>query len=238
MFARAGARSLYARAMVRRAVRVTAATAACAAGLGKQAILDSLIAGRSGLRPNHFGRDPLPTWIGAVPDAALLPLPPELAAYECRNNRLAWLAYAQDGFSASVRAARERHGPERVALVIGTSTSSIGASEEAYRELTPEHAIPAHCSFGELTLFLDAEKRETPVWRLLIGQLPPIERLPGLQARLNLLGVHSGHPGVGETGNLEQAIAVYQHGRSDLTPSGEPDDDTRRTADDEYSALA
>lgn len=127
-----------------RAARVTAATAACAAGLGRQAILDSLIANRSGLTRNHFGRDPLPTWIGAVSDAALPPLPRELAAYECRNNRLAWLAVAQDGFLASVRAARERHGPERVALVLGTSTSSIGASEEAYRGLTIERGIPAH----------------------------------------------------------------------------------------------
>jgi hypothetical protein len=101
-----------------------------------------------------------------------------------------------------------------------------------------EHSIPAHCTFGELTLFLDAEKRETLVWRLLIGQLPPVERMPGLQARLNLLGVHSGHPGMGETAHLEQGITTYQHGRNDLTPSGEPDDDTRRTADDEYTALA
>jgi 3-oxoacyl-[acyl-carrier-protein] synthase-1 len=123
---------------------VTAATAACAAGRGRRAILESLIADRSGLTRNHFGRDPLPTWIGAVPDAALPPLPAEFAAYECRNNRLAWLALAQDGFLASVRTARERHGPERVALVLGTSTSSIGATEEAYRELTVEQEIPEH----------------------------------------------------------------------------------------------
>ena len=37
---------------------------------------------------------------------------------------------------------RERHGAHRVALVLGTSTSSIGASEEAYRRLTPDDQYP------------------------------------------------------------------------------------------------
>jgi 3-oxoacyl-[acyl-carrier-protein] synthase-1 len=32
-----------------------------------------------------------------------------------------------------------RHGADRVALVVGTSTASIGATEEAYRELTDGH---------------------------------------------------------------------------------------------------
>ncbi|MFX5839574.1 hypothetical protein ABTE60_19905, partial [Acinetobacter baumannii] len=70
------------------------------------------------------------------------PLPPALAGYECRNNRLAWIALQQDGVLDAVRAAIARHGAERVALVLGTSTASIGASEEAYTRLqdTPEGA--------------------------------------------------------------------------------------------------
>lgn len=101
-----------------------------------------------------------------------------------------------------------------------------------------EHQIPGYCPFGDLTVFLDDAKTETIQWRLLVGQLPPIDRVPGLQARLNLLGVFSGHPGLGEDQHLEQGITSYQFGRNDLQPTGEVDDDTRSSADDEYSSLA
>ncbi|MET1162717.1 MAG: beta-ketoacyl-ACP synthase, partial [Pseudoxanthomonas sp.] len=54
----------------------------------------------------------------------------------CRNNRLAWLALQQDGLPETVAAIRARHGADRVAVVMGTSTSSIGATEEAYTRLS------------------------------------------------------------------------------------------------------
>ena len=127
-----------------RELRVTASTATCAAGVGKVRLLESLIAARTGLTPNDFGAKPLPTWIGRVPGVESAVLPAALAAYECRNNRLAWLGLNQDGFIDATRAARERHGPARVALVLGTSTSSIGATEEAYRSLTPDGRFPEH----------------------------------------------------------------------------------------------
>ncbi|MEO5831652.1 MAG: beta-ketoacyl-ACP synthase, partial [Rhodanobacter sp.] len=41
----------------------------------------------------------------------------------------------QDGFLQQVEAARTRYGAARVALLLGTSTASIGATEEAYRQL-------------------------------------------------------------------------------------------------------
>ena len=50
---------------------------------------------------------------------------------------------AADGFLDAVHAARERYGAARVALVLGTSTSSIGATEEAYRALDADGALPA-----------------------------------------------------------------------------------------------
>src|SRR5690606_23172160 len=64
------------------------------------------------------------------------PLPEALATWECRNNRLAWLALQQDGLREALEAAVSRHGADRVALVVGTSTSSIGASEEGYARAT------------------------------------------------------------------------------------------------------
>jgi 3-oxoacyl-[acyl-carrier-protein] synthase-1 len=115
---------------------VTAFTATCAAGIGNAQLWQALRGSHSGLRANDFGADPLPTWVGRVAGIEDSPLPAEFAAYECRNNRLAWMGAAQDGFLAAVDRARARHGADRVALVLGTSTSSIGATEEAYSRLS------------------------------------------------------------------------------------------------------
>lgn len=121
---------------------ITAFTATCAAGSGRAGLLRSLEHENSGLRPNDFGREALATWIGRVAGVEDAPLPREFSAYECRNNRLAWLGLQRDGFFEAVAAARLRYGAERVALVLGTSTSSIGATEEAYTRLTPAGEFP------------------------------------------------------------------------------------------------
>ena len=85
--------------------------------------------------PNDFGAHPLPCWIGRVSGLDEQPLPEPWAAWESRNHRLAWLALEQDGFGEQARAAVNRYGAARVALVLGTSTSSIDSTERAYREL-------------------------------------------------------------------------------------------------------
>jgi 3-oxoacyl-[acyl-carrier-protein] synthase I len=106
----------------------------------------ALGAGRAAQRHNDFGPPaggtPLPTWIGRVDGLEDAALPDALAGYECRNNRLAWLALSQDGMRDDAIALGERHGAERVAVVIGTSTSSIGATEEAYARLGHDAAFP------------------------------------------------------------------------------------------------
>ncbi len=112
------------------AIRAFSATTAAGRGLAAQ--FEALRDRRGGLRPNDFGNAPLATWIGRVDGVEDSPLPDALAQWECRNNRLAWLALQQDGLREALAAMVARHGAERVALVIGTSTSSIGASEEAY----------------------------------------------------------------------------------------------------------
>jgi 3-oxoacyl-[acyl-carrier-protein] synthase-1 len=123
-------------------LRISAYTACSALGSGRAEHVAALRQRRSGLRPNDFTDTPLPTWIGRVDGLEELPLPATLAEWECRNNRLAWLTLQADGFLDAVREARDRYGPGRIALVAGTSTSSIGASEEAYRRLTPEGLYP------------------------------------------------------------------------------------------------
>ena len=122
---------------------ISAFTATSALGRGLDAHVEALAAGRSGLTPNDFGPSPLPCWIGRVAGVEDAPLPAEFADWECRNNRLAWLGLGQDGFADAVHAARDRYGAARVAVLLGTSTASIGSTEEAYRRLDGDHRFPA-----------------------------------------------------------------------------------------------
>ena len=119
---------------------ITAWTATTALGRGRQAQAAALRARRSGLRRNDFGPvaadgQPLDTWIGRVDGLEDAALPGQFAQWECRNNRLAWLALQQDGVLEAADRLRNRYGPERVALVLGTSTASIGETEDAYAQL-------------------------------------------------------------------------------------------------------
>ena len=122
---------------------ITATTCTTAAGRGRGALRDAIAARRGGLRANDFSTTPLAAWIGRVDGVEDAPLPADWARWECRNNRLAWMALQHDGVLARVHALRERHGATRVALVIGTSTASIGESEEAYTRLDADGAFPA-----------------------------------------------------------------------------------------------
>jgi len=122
-------------------------TATTALGRGRAVQARALRERAGGLRSNDFGdgalaSERLDCWIGRVDGLEDAPLPAEFARWDCRNNRLAWLALQQDGMAEAVAALRERYGAARVALVIGTSTSSIGATEEAYTQLD-DGAFPA-----------------------------------------------------------------------------------------------
>ena len=127
-------------------IAVTRYTATSALGRGRDAHLAALRSGRGGLRPNDFGPSsngaPLPTWIGRVDGLEDAPLPDALSEWECRNNRLAWLALGQDGMQAALAALRDRHGAGRIAIVVGTSTSSIGETEAAYARVDADGRFP------------------------------------------------------------------------------------------------
>ena len=114
---------------------ISAYTATTALGRGREAQADALRARRGGLRRNDFADAALDTWIGRVDGLEQAPLPEHFARWECRNNRLAWLALQQDGLLDASAGVRERFGAERVALVLGTSTASIGETEAAYAGL-------------------------------------------------------------------------------------------------------
>jgi 3-oxoacyl-[acyl-carrier-protein] synthase-1 len=114
---------------------IPAFTATTALGRGRDAQAQALRARRSGLRRNDFGEAGLDAWIGRVDGLEDAPLPALHARWDCRNNRLAWLALQQDGMLDAIAALRTRHGADRVAVVLGTSTASIGETEAAYAGL-------------------------------------------------------------------------------------------------------
>lgn len=110
-------------------------TATSAAGTGVGALRASLLDQVSGLRPNDLAGCKLNTWIGRVKGIEASELPAEYARFESRNNRLAWLALQQDGMLERIQWASDRFGAHRIGIILGTSTSSIARTEEAYREL-------------------------------------------------------------------------------------------------------
>lgn len=123
-------------------VALTACTATCAAGQGLQALADAVAANRTALSANRFGHPPLATFTGRVSGLEDFRVPDAWPAYDARVTRLAWASLQADGFAHAVAEARARHGAHRVGLVVGTSASTIGASEDAYRRLAPDGGFP------------------------------------------------------------------------------------------------
>lgn len=129
---------------------VTDHTLASALGVGRAATLAALRDGRSGLARKTFETAALDTWIGEVEGVDAQALPPALADFDCRNNRLAWLGLQADGFAASVARARARFGPRRIGVFLGTSTSGILQTELAYRRRDPATgALPADFRYAQ-----------------------------------------------------------------------------------------
>ena len=137
-------------------IAVTAYTATTAVGRGRAAMLDAVRSRRGGL--TRYRGDatyasppkspPLDTWVGEVAGLDEAPLPQQRSHFECRNNRLTWLGLQQDGFADAAQALVRRHGPARVAVLIGTSTSGIGQAERAYRDRDNAGRLPASFDYG------------------------------------------------------------------------------------------
>ncbi len=111
---------------------IAAYTLTNALGAGIEPNLSALRAGRSGLRPCDLEGVDLETWIGRVDGLEQVKLPAAYRDYDCRNNRLAYLALQQDDFRKQVQRLIQRHGAGRIGLFLGTSTSGIATTEAAY----------------------------------------------------------------------------------------------------------
>ena len=114
-------------------VGVSAYTLTSALGVGLGSLRAALRENRSGLASveqfDWLDCD-VPCYVGAVPAASEVTVPREWCS---RNNQLIELAVQQDHFAGQVQEAIEKYGASRVALVMGTSTSSIDRTEAAYR---------------------------------------------------------------------------------------------------------
>ena len=123
-------------------------TITTALGRGLNDTLSALRAQRSGVQARSWETVDIPTCLGEVEGLDAITLRADMQAFDCRNNRLAQLALEQDGFIQSVQTAAERYGRQRVGVFLGSSTSGILSSEQAYRQRDPvSGALPASHSY-------------------------------------------------------------------------------------------
>jgi 3-oxoacyl-[acyl-carrier-protein] synthase I len=116
-------------------------TLSCGAGLGLQAVRSAIASQRSALRPNDWPTLKTTAHVGRVPDGFDRDWQATMARWDSRNNRLALAGLLQDGFADAVRIAIAHVGVARVGLLVGTSTSSIGRTEEGYTRLLPSGTL-------------------------------------------------------------------------------------------------
>ena len=107
----------------------------CPLGAGKAQVVKGLDAAR----PVFIEREGLVTG-RAVPVGAVASIPELPLDQECRNNRL--MQAALDQIAPAIEAAAQRYGRDRVAVVLGTSTSGIAEGERALAEQRQTGAWP------------------------------------------------------------------------------------------------
>jgi len=120
-----------------------------ALGNDTDAIVSALAASQSP------GMGPMPMRTGdAFVGRVLAPLdiapPAALERFDCRNNRL--LLAALERIRAEIEAARERYGSARIGVVLGTSTSGVGAAEEAFAHRTKTGAFPDNFDYRQMEI--------------------------------------------------------------------------------------
>lgn len=126
----------------------------CALGEGKAAVSAALSAWhRSGVTPLDSERAELSdgrlTPVGWV-RAELPAIPAALAPYDSRNNRLLLAAQAQ--IQPALDELKSRFGADRIAIVLGTSTSGIAEAEVAVAAVQAGQSLPAEFDYRQQEL--------------------------------------------------------------------------------------
>ncbi|MDT8426842.1 MAG: beta-ketoacyl-ACP synthase [Methyloprofundus sp.] len=129
-------------------VAITAYSALSASGLGCEALYQDLQAHHSALAPLSLFNVPFPAYVGEIKQP-LLRIRESLADYNCRNARVALTALndAQGGVRAAVEVAKANYGAHRIGVIIGTSTSGLYETEDAYGVLLETGKMPADFHF-------------------------------------------------------------------------------------------
>ncbi len=141
------------------ACRVAALGVANNLGNNSAEVWDRLVAGDTSRFVRRKGLAPEREILVGMVDAELPMLGPEMAEYDCRNNRL--VALVLDQIAEPIRDAIARFGRGRVAVVAGTSTSGVGDAEIAiaHRErhgFLPQRFRSAQLEFGGIAEFVAA----------------------------------------------------------------------------------
>ena len=127
----------------------------CALGHGKAEVAEGLFAGDSS------GMQPAPGWIperqppvGTV-SAALPTWPLEWTPFFSRNNQLLLAALTE--IEPQVRQAIERHGPARIGVVLGTSTSGIHEASQGIAMHQRSGQLPEGYQYAQQELVAPAD---------------------------------------------------------------------------------
>ena len=124
-------------------LRVTGYSMLSALGTGRQHHLDALREGRSGL-----GAHPIALGFETAAGAVRQALPDLPAEMEPWSTRLAKMAYALlQELEEPLRRARARWRPERIAVLLGTSTAGAETTEVAYKQFVEAGKFPRDYDF-------------------------------------------------------------------------------------------
>ena len=123
----------------RRGYPITAWSTVNGLGTSTGQVMSALRSGRAALSPPPSGT-PFETVCGVVA-SDLDALPETLQRFDSRNNRFVQQALAE--LQPALEAARERWGPERVGICVGSSTAAMDEIESAYASHAETGSIPA-----------------------------------------------------------------------------------------------
>ncbi len=107
-------------------------------GANRDEVRQSLFEGRSGLGPSPIDL-PFEAMVGAV-RGELSPLPSSLTMWSTRATRIA--ARLLEEIAPEMERLRERWRPDRIAVLLGTSTGGADTTENAYKHYLSEGSLP------------------------------------------------------------------------------------------------
>ncbi|KFE50382.1 beta-ketoacyl-[acyl-carrier-protein] synthase family protein [Pseudomonas syringae] len=122
----------------------------CALGNNREEVAHRLFAGdASGMRSESGWVPERVLPVGAV-KSGLPPIPAHLASHSSRNNQLLLAAALQ--IEGEIRQAIESHGPERIGVILGTSTSGIDEASASIAAWLRDRQFPASYDYQQQEL--------------------------------------------------------------------------------------